>query len=501
MSIQQIIFRISLIILLVEILIMLLINLFNIQTSPLAEALIDASFLVFLSTPLIYIWVVKPFVIMRDKAMEKAAYLAYYDALTGLPNREKFLQWLEHAINRASENKKLIGLILLDLDRFKVINDTFGHLLSDHIILEITQKLKYGLSNSDTLARIGPDQFVLLQEDADTNDDIYLFAKELLASIQTPIHYEGHELSINGSIGISTYPKDSIKKNELLKYAHTAMRQAKLLEDTKISFYTLSLTEAVQKHFTLEEDLRHALENREFFLVYQPKIDATTQQLIGVEALIRWQHPSKGLISPLDFIPLAEQIGLIVPIGEWVLHEALSQLKLWLDEGKRPLSMSINLSGRQLHETQVERIIQTLKASDIPLQYIEFEITETYLMKNAEQSQQLLERLHSIGISLSMDDFGTGYSSLGYLKRFKVDILKIDQMLIRDIEIDKNDFAITKAIVAMAHTLDLKVIAEGVETQTQAKMLQEIGCDYLQGYYYCKPVPGKEIHTGDRYTF
>lgn len=500
MSIKNIILRIALIILLVEATIMVMLNLFAAELGSVFETIIDSFFLVVFSTPIIYLWVIKPFIMMRNRAMDQAAYLAYNDALTGLANRTQFLDWLGHSLLTRSNNKDS-ALILLDINRFKVINDTYGHTAADYVLVQIADKLKRTIKDADILARIGPDQFALLVENIKSDDEIYLLAKKILAAVKTPINYENNNFTIDGSIGISICPKDALDKESLLKYANTAIRQAKILEDEKISFYTSALTEMVQQRLTLEEDMRSALENREFFLLYQPKIDANTDRLIGVEALIRWKHPKKGLISPVDFIPLAEDTGLIVPIGMWVLQEAIKQLQIWIDEGKKPIVMSINLSGRQLNLEQVEYIISALRVTQIPMEYIEFEITETYLMKDVLQSQLLLEKLHNSGISLSMDDFGTGYSSLGYLKRFKVDTLKIDKILIRDIENDKNDFAIAKAIVAMGHTLEMKVIAEGVETQAQVNMLREIGCDYFQGYYFSKPKEAEEIYLGNSYKY
>lgn len=501
MTIGNIVARIAIIILIIEILIMIGLNVLTFKLSANIEVFIDAFLLVTFSTPIIYLWVIKPFVVMRDKALKEVTYMVSTDTLTALPNREKFLDWLYYTTMIASSKQSKVAVLVLDLNRFKVINDTFGHTVANEVIKKVAENLKHILGPENFLAKVGPDQFAILVEGVESDDEIYSFAKKVLHSVEVPIEYNAHTFSIEGCIGISEYPKDATNNEELLRYANNAMRQAKNSAEDNISFYTQKLTETVQKHFSLEAGLRNALVNNELFLLYQPKVNANTQELIGVEALIRWNHPEKGLVSPAEFIPLAEETGLIIPIGQWVLQEALSQQKIWENEGRRPIVMSINLSGRQLNSEQVEHILRKLESSKLPMQYLEFEITETYLMKNIDLSQKLLERLHSIGVSISLDDFGTGYSSLGYLKRFKIDTLKIDQMLIRDIETDANDFAIAEAIVGIGHVLNMKVIAEGVETETQMKMLQKVGCDYFQGYYFSRPVDADEVFSGDKYTY
>ncbi len=501
MTIRRVVVRISIIILIVEMLIMVGLSVLPFELPEGIEVIVDASVLVLFSTPIIYQWVIKPFVLMRDKAIAEMHYIATNDPLTGLPNREKFLTLLEHTIMIASSQESKIAVFLLDLNKFKVINQTFGNTVANQVIRQVAERLHELLAAEWFLARIGPDQFAVLVQNIESDDEIYLLAKSILATFEKPIEFNDHNFTIEACIGISEYPKDASDSEALLRCANNAMRQAKEKQEEGISFYTVGMTEMVQKHFRLEEGLRHALVQNEFFLLYQPKINAKTQEIIGVEALIRWSHPEKGLITPAEFIPLAEETGLIIPIGQWILHEALSQLKIWKNEGRRPIVMSINLSGRQLNYEQIEYIIGVLKASEIAMEYIEFEITETYLMKDIEQSQKLLEKLHSSGVSISLDDFGTGYSSLGYLKQFKIDTLKIDQMLIRDIETDTNDYAIAEAIVGIGHALQLKVIAEGVETERQMQMLKDIGCDHFQGYYFSKPVAADEIFSGDRYKY
>ncbi len=501
MTIKQVIIRIAIIIYLIELLIMIGLNALASNLPAEGEVFLDAFLLLIFSTPLIYAWVVKPFVVMRDKALNEVSYIASTDTLTGLPNREKFLDWLRYTTTVSSSKLHKVAVLVLDLNRFKVINDTFGHTAANEVVKKVAERLNEFLGSEHFLAKVAPDQFAILIEGTESDDELYLFAKKILQAVETPVKYDTHTFAIEGCIGISEYPKDASNNEELLRYANNAMRQAKNSVGENVSFYTLKLTEAVQRHFSMEEDLRNALMHNEFFLLYQPKINAKTQELVGVEALIRWNHPEKGLISPNEFIPLAEETGLIIPIGQWVLQEALSQQKIWENEGKRPIVMSINLSGRQLNTEQIGHILRVLGSSGLDMRYLEFEITETYLMKDIKFSQQLLEQLHNVGVSISLDDFGSGYSSLGYLKRFKIDTLKIDQLLIRDIENDANDFAIAEAIVGIGHVLNMKVIAEGVETETQMKMLQEVGCDYFQGYYFSKPVEPEEVFCGEKYRY
>ncbi|QOY52091.1 putative bifunctional diguanylate cyclase/phosphodiesterase [Candidatus Sulfurimonas baltica] len=501
MTIKQIIFRIAIILLIVEAIIMLVLDFLALNLDWITEAIVDALSLTIFATPIIYKLVIKPFVLMRETAENRVTYLAYHDELTSLANRTKLLEWLDHSI-KTSYGKNNISIILLELDRFKDIQDTFGHAIVDNLVLDVAERLRCNVSGVHLFAKIDTYMFAFVVENILSDDDIYLKSKQIITLVQTPISCKnGHAFNIEASIGISRFPKDASNKTDLLKYAYTAMRQAKTISKDKISFYTQSLTEMSQRHLTLEEDLRHAIENNEFHLLYQPKIDALTNKLVGVEALIRWEHPKNGLINPVDFIPLAEETGLIIPIGEWVLQEALKQQEIWQKDGKEPIVMSINLSGRQLQIEHIDQILRVLNLTPVPKKYIDFEITETYLMEDALLSQMLLEKLHSTGVSLSMDDFGTGYSSLAYLKRFKVNTLKIDRALIQDIEEDKNDFAIAKAIIAMGHTLEMKVVAEGVETEEQSRMLKQISCDYIQGFYFSRPVHPYAVYSSDNYTY
>lgn len=501
MTKRQIILRIAIIILIIEAIVMVSLNALALEISWIQEAIIDALSLTFFAAPVIHLWVIKPFVDMKEDAQSRIAYLAYHDKLTTLPNKLKLLDWLDHNIKIANK-KSNFSVILLELDRLKSINDTFGHATVDSLILNMSAKLKNNVDKVELFARVDTYMFAFVVQDNISEDDLYLLSKKIVEIVEEPLYCaNAHSFNIDGFIGISRFPEDAKNKDDMLKYAYTAIRHAKSNKEDRISFYTKSLTEITQRHFTLEEDLRNAVEKGEFYLLYQPKIDVKTTRIIGVEALIRWQHPKKGLISPDDFIPLAEETGLIIPISEWVLQEAIKQQERWENEGKSLITMSINLSAKQLQLDHIEHIIKILNLTNIPKQYIDFEITETYLMKDAIQSKMLLEKLHSIGVTLSIDDFGTGYSSLAYLKRFKVNTLKIDKALIQEIENNKNDFTIAKAIVAMAQALDMKVVAEGVETLIQSKMLKSINCDYIQGFYYSRPVNPNNVHFGDNYSY
>ncbi len=498
MPIKKIIIRISIIILIIEAIIMQSLNLLDLGFSSIEETIVDALSLAIFSAPFIYIWVIKPFILMKDSALEEISHLAYYDNLTDLPNKNKLLDLLEHSIN-ISQDDDNISVIFIELDRIKRINYSLGHSAVDEIIKKVSDKIKKITHNSWLLSRVGQNRFAILVNHVESDDIVYAIANNVLNTIREPIQLKEHSISLDAHIGISSYPKDSKDKDDLLKFAQTAMGHAKTDDEDSISFYTKSLTETVHKHFLLEEDLRHALERDQFFLLYQPKIDAQTNKIIGVEALIRWEHPIQGVINPIYFINLAEEIGVIIQIGEWVLKEAIRQQQRWKKEGKEPITMSINLSSKQLRPDHIVHIVQTLGSSEILTDHIEFEITETAMMDNQAQAQILLEMLHQKGVSLALDDFGTGYSSFAYLKRFQVDILKIDRMLIKDIQESENDFTIAKAIVVMAHTLGIKVVAEGVETKEQAEMLKEIGCDYLQGFYYSKPASADSIYSNNNY--
>ncbi len=423
---------------------------------------------------------------MNQRELER---LAYFDQLTGLSNRQRLFDRVGHAIGLARRSDGKLALLFLDIDRFKNLNDTFGHLVGDEVLVLLAKRLQAVLREQDTLARLGGDEFVALIEDVESENRVYRIAEKLLSALKLPINYRGQDFLLNGSIGIALFPKNGVTAENLLKHADTAMYMAKRSGGSQICFYEPELTERTAKAFSIESDLRLALQREEFELYFQPKVSARSGEITGFEALIRWNHPQKGTISPLDFIPVAEETGLIISIGEWVLNKVISLQQRWRANNKKLQPISVNISGRQLNSHDIDRLVSSLSDEDVATDSIELELTETFLMSDPELSALQLKKLNNTGVKLAIDDFGSGYSSLGYLKRFKVDSLKIDRLLIRDIDSDPDDLAIVKAVIALAHSLDMNVVAEGVETKHQVDMLTEAGCDELQGFFFYKPMP------------
>jgi diguanylate cyclase (GGDEF)-like protein/PAS domain S-box-containing protein len=427
------------------------------------------------------------------KTQTKLAYMAYHDSLTGLYNRSYLFEHLEKLIFTAMREKSAIAVLYLDLDRFKNLNDTFGHSTGDKILIQIAQRIKDALGNNDLCARIGGDEFIILLPDCPSKETVYRQAESILASLRAPFSHNKHDFLLSGSIGISMYPQDSVTAQELLKQADTAMYHAKKQLRENISFYIPEQGEQSSQIFMIESDLHKALECQEFMLYFQPKIKADTGAVIGAEALLRWQHPNKGMIPPNQFIPVAEESGKIIEIGEWVLLSVLETLERLSQMGHDALVISLNVSGRQVNHVDIARFAQIIEQTSVPKNQIELELTETFLMQNPELAAELVEQLHQLGVRISIDDFGSGYSSLSYLKRFRIDCLKIDQLLIRDIVESDNDLAIARAVVALGHSLGLSVIAEGVETEAQQKLLLQSNCDTFQGYYFAKPMPEQQF--------
>ncbi|WP_415405555.1 EAL domain-containing protein [Sulfurovum sp. CS9] len=419
---------------------------------------------------------------------------AHHDALTGLPNRVLFNDRLEHGIEQAKRHKTDIALFFIDLDHFKQINDSLGHQVGDKMLIAVTERLKAKIRKEDTLARLGGDEFTIIIEDMIEIQDVSHLAQKILEVLRQPVHIEGHTLYISCSIGISLYPQDDINANNLIKYADAAMYKAKEEGRNNFQFYSSEMTALALERVVMETNLRQALKNEEFILYYQSQVDANSGKLTGVEALIRWQHPALGLVSPMKFITLAEETGLIVDIDRWVMKTAMKQVTKWYQEGLEPGVLAINLSMRELRSNDFIEILQE-NMSDIGFkpEWLELEITEGQVMINPEEAITKLELISQMGIKIVIDDFGTGYSSLAYLKRLPVDKLKIDQSFVKGIPNDKEDVAIVKAIIALAKSLDLELIAEGVETDDQRDFLVECGCENLQGYYYCKPMPSDEM--------
>jgi diguanylate cyclase (GGDEF)-like protein/PAS domain S-box-containing protein len=430
----------------------------------------------------------------RRKAEERVSHLAHFDELTGLSNRSTFNQRLQHAIAQAQRHAKPLAVLFIDLDRFKIINDTLGHDAGDRVLREVAQRFGACLRESDTVARLGGDEFVVLIEELPDLMHVTAVAQKILAAVAETFVVEAQEFRITASIGISTYPDDSEDMPTLLKNADIAMYRAKEQGKNNYQFYSAQMNVHSVERLTLESSLRRAVERNEFLLHYQPKIDMGSGRITGVEALVRWQLPAKALVSPAQFIPLAEETGLIVPIGEWVLKTACARNKAWQDNGMPALRMAVNLSPRQfVHEKLLHDVARVLEETGLDPTTLEFEITESMVMHNPEHAVKLLNELKAMGIHLSIDDFGTGYSSLSHLKRFPIDSVKIDRSFIRDIPGDADDAAITQAIIAMAHGLRLTVIAEGVETTEQVRFLRDHGCDEIQGYYFSKPLPEVEF--------
>ncbi len=422
-------------------------------------------------------------------------HLAHHDPLTNLPNRLLLQTSLRHALDTAERYKRHIGVLYIDLDRFKNINDSLGHPAGDELLAALARRMLDRLREDDTLCRLGGDEFLLILENLQRPEDAASVAQNLIGLLGQPFRLSsGHEVYVGASIGISLYPEDGASCTELIQHADVALYQAKESGRNTYSFYTPALTLAANERLGLEARLRRALAQDEFVLHYQPQVDSRTGGLIGCEALVRWNDPEQGLISPARFIPLAEETGLIVPLGEWVLRQACTQARAWLDAGLPPLDMAVNLSARQLRQTDLaERVAAVLQQTGLPADQLKLEITESMIMGHGEEAVVMLQALKALGLRLSIDDFGTGYSSLAYLKRFPIDELKIDQGFVRDITQDGNDMEIAAAIIGMAHSLHLKVLAEGVETEVQRGFLQQQGCQAFQGYLFSRPMPAEEF--------
>lgn len=440
--------------------------------------------------------------IMTERKQAHLYHLAHYDALTGLPNRLLFEDRLTQALAQKHRTGQLVALLFLDLDRFKAINDTFGHAVGDLLLRAVAQRLTQSVRESDTVARMGGDEFTLIFGGLREPQDAGQIAHLILEAMTKPFLLEGHEVHVSTSIGITLYPLDTNgiaeKKRAieiLLKNADTAMYQAKDQGKNNYQFFKAEMNVTTLERLLLENDLRKALENNEFILHYQPRIHCADGSVSGMEALIRWRHPTLGLVSPATFIPLAEETGLIVPIGEWVLRTACAQTKTWLDAGMRPLRVAVNISARQFkHADLIVTIKNVLQDTGLNPIYLEVELTEGLAMENVKQTVITLNALNDLGVSIAIDDFGTGYSSLSYLKRFPVDFLKIDQSFVRDIG-SNDSAAIARTIIAMAHNLQLEVVGEGVETVEQLDFLRRHDCEEVQGYFFSRPLPAEEFIT------
>ena len=426
----------------------------------------------------------------KKRAEQELRYLANYDTLTGLPNRALLSERLGRAIIRARRQETRVAVLFLDLDRFKDINDSLGHAAGDRLLKAAASRLQSTVSASDTVARLGGDEFTVVLEDVESLVAVERMAREILAAFSTPLEVdERHDVSITPSLGISLYPDHALVPTDLLKFADTAMYQAKAEGRNTYQVYNEAMDAEARHRAAIIAALRRALDRGEFRLVYQPRLALADGRITGVECLLRWQSAELGEIQPTEFIPLAEESGLIVPIGEWVLGEACRQLKAWRGQGLTELRMGVNVSVLQLLRGNLAAYLKRLLlVTELPADRIELELTESMVMQNAEQTTAMLDELRKLGVSLAIDDFGTGYSSLVYLKRLPIDTLKIDKEFIDDLTRDADDEAITSTIVSMGHSLGLTVIAEGVENEQQLEFLRALGCDEVQGHWLSRPI-------------
>jgi diguanylate cyclase (GGDEF)-like protein len=429
------------------------------------------------------------YAIERKESDQHFAFLSHYDKLTGLANRELFRDRLHQAMSRAERAGKLVALLFLDLDRFKSVNDTLGHLAGDELLVEVAARLKTCVRKSDTIARLGGDEFTVILEGLDAPVDAEIVCRKIIKSLEAPLLLRNHEIYVTTSIGVTFFPNDDIDLNGLLRNADAAMYRAKEEGRNKFHLFTADLSARAVKRLGIESALRHAVERQEFHLCYQPKVSVHTGEILGAEALLRWENPQHGLVSPVDFIPVAEETGLIVPIGEWVLRRACADIRKWHAAGFDHVSVAVNLSARQFRHGELTSIVRrALQDSGIAPCQLELEITESLLMDDTEASQVALNELKALGTSIYLDDFGTGYSSLAYLKKFPIDGLKIDRSFIRDLPGDPDDEAITQAILALSQALRLHVVAEGVENEAQLDFLRRQGCEVVQGFLFSRPL-------------
>ncbi|HUW50526.1 MAG TPA: EAL domain-containing protein [Sulfuricella sp.] len=430
----------------------------------------------------------------RKQAEEHVHHLAHYDVLTDLPNRTLLYDRLGQALITAHRNESKTAVMFIDLDRFKVINDTLGHSIGDLLLQEVADRLSNCIRQGDTVSRLGGDEFVILLTELNTPDDAYTVAQKLLDSVAQPFMLKGHELHISASIGVSFYPDDGVSTETLMKNADIAMYRAKEIGRNNCQFYHADMNSRSFERLAMETSIRRAIEQVQFELYYQPRIAMSSKKIVGMEALIRWHHPDLGLVSPAQFIPLAEETGLILPLGEWVLRAAAMQGQAWLEAGLEPLHIAVNVSARQFRQADfVGKVEQILSETGFNPDYLELELTESTLMTHAEENIKVLNKFKAMGIRIAIDDFGTGYSSLGYLKRLPVDILKIDRSFISDITEDRDDAAIAEAIISMAQSLSLRVVAEGVETIEQLEFIEARKCDEVQGFYFSQAVPAEQF--------
>ncbi|MBC7952964.1 MAG: EAL domain-containing protein [Rhodospirillaceae bacterium] len=428
----------------------------------------------------------------HKRAEETIRTLTYFDAVTRLPNRHLFMDRLNQALERAPRAARKVALVMIGLDRFKQINETLGHQTGDHLLRAVAERLAGSLRGHDSVARLRGDTFCCLLTDLAQDHDAHMVISRLLESFNTSFEIDGHELFVTSRVGISVFPVDGTDPDDLVLKAEMAMSRSKELADNRYQFYTPEMHANSVERLKLETELRKALSRDEFMVFYQPKIETASGRVVGAEALIRWKHRELGMISPVEFIPMAEETGLIVPIGNWVLDHVCGQIKAWQAQGLPAVQIAVNLSAHQFRQPDlVERVVEAMSSHGIDPTLLELELTESAVMHNAESAIQTLMELHNVGVHLAVDDFGTGYSSLSYLKKFPLDKLKIDRSFVMDIDVNPASAEIVGAIIAMGHSLNLQIVAEGVENDAQLAVLKALKCEQIQGFYYSRPIPAE----------
>jgi len=427
---------------------------------------------------------------------QRLEHMAHYDILTNLPNRNLMYDRLNQAIRLAKRYRNTVAVMLLDIDRFKEVNDTLGHHIGDQLLVQAAARLIGCVRETDTVARMGGDEFLAILPEIGSASNAVHVAQKFLEALSTPFELEEHEVFVSGSVGMTMYPSDSQDVHMLVKNADTAMYHAKAQGKNNFKFFTEEINKSTIERFRLEAQFRHALEKLEFQLNYQPKVDIRSDEIVGMEALLRWYHPDQGHVNPALFIPLAEETGLVVQLSEWALKEACRQNKEWQDEGLHPLRVSVNLSARHFHKKDLPDIVGGILAeTGLAPEHLMLEITEGTIIENVEETIETLKKFREMGIGVSIDDFGTGYSSLNYLNRFSIDELKIDKSFVSDILNDHDSRKVITAIIALAHNLNLKVVAEGVETEEQFEFLKNGDCDEIQGYYLSRPLSSEAFRS------